>query len=202
MARSNQVTTIAEEDNMPFPVEITFHRMQPSAAIESRIREKAVKLERFYDRIMSCHIVVEAPHSHHHKGKVHHLSITIKVPQSQVVVNREQHANHAHEDLFVVIRDSFKAAQRKLEDFARQQRGDVKIHEAPPSGWVSRLVPEENYGNIETSDGRLIYFHRNSVLGDAFDQLEIGVAVSFVEEQGEEGPQASTVRMLGGRIAA
>jgi ribosomal subunit interface protein len=187
---------------MPFPVEITFHRMQPSAAIESRIREKAAKLERFYDRIISCHVVVEAPHSHHHKGKLHHVAITIKVPQSQVVVNRERHDNHAHEDLFVAIRDSFKAAQRKLEDFARQQRGEVKNHEAPPSGWVSRLLPEEDYGNIETSDGRLIYFHRNSVVGDAFDELEVGAAVSFVEVQGDEGPQASMVRALSKSIAA
>jgi ribosome-associated translation inhibitor RaiA/cold shock CspA family protein len=190
------------EDHMPFPVEITFHRMQPSAAIESRIREKAAKLERFYDRIMHCHVVVEAPHSHHHKGKLYHVSITIKVPQSQVVVNRDQHDNHAHEDLFVVIRDSFAAAQRKLEDFSRQQRGQIKSHEAPPSGWVTRLVAEEDYGNIETVDGRLIYFHRNSVLGGGFDELEIGAPVSFLEEQGEEGPQASTVRLLTGVIAA
>ena len=187
---------------MPFPVEITFHRMQPSAAIESRIREKAAKLERFYDRIMNCHVVVEAPHSHHHKGKLYHVSINIKVPHSQVVVNREQHADHAHEDLFVAIRDSFDAAQRKLEDFSRQQRGQVKSHRAAPSGWVSRLVPEEDYGNIATADGRLIYFHRNSVLGGGFDQLEIGCPVSFVEELGEDGPQASTLRVLSGRIAA
>ena len=187
---------------MPFPVEITFHRMQPSVAIESRIREKAAKLERFYDRIMSCHVVVEAPHAHHHKGKLYHVTISIQVPQSQVVVNREQHANHAHEDLFVAMRDSFDAAQRKLEDFSRQQRGQVKIHEAPPAGRVSRLVPEEDYGNIETDDGRLVYFHRNSVLGGDFDQLEIGAAVSFVEEQGDDGPQASTVRILSGRVAA
>jgi cold shock CspA family protein len=54
----------------------------------------------------------------------------------------------------------------------------------------------EGYGFIEASDGREIYFHRNSVLGDGFDDLEVGATVTFNEEQGERGPQASTVRRV------
>ncbi|MFO7580262.1 MAG: HPF/RaiA family ribosome-associated protein [Nitrosomonas halophila] len=46
---------------MQIPLEITFRNMDPSAAVEARLREKAEKLERFHDHIMSCRIVVEAP---------------------------------------------------------------------------------------------------------------------------------------------
>ncbi len=59
------------------------------------------------------------------------------------------------------------------------------------------LVPEEDYGRIETPDERVIYFHRNSVLDNAFDKLEVGSEVRFVEEMGERGPQASTLTLVG-----
>lgn len=186
---------------MSIPLEITFHQMPPSAAIESRIREKAEKLTRFCDRIISCAVVIEAPHAHHHKGRLHHIRITVHLPGSQITVNREHHDNHAHEDLFVALRDSFNAVQRKLEDRVRRQRHKVKAHEIPPQGWVSRLMPAGDYGNIETADGRLIYFHRNSVQPPGFEALAVGSPVAFVESAGDEGPQASAVRILAAQRA-
>ena len=40
-----------------------------------------------------------------------------------------------------------------------------------------------------------IYFHRNSLVGADFDQLDPGMEVKYVEEQGQEGPQAITVTL-------
>lgn len=114
---------------MSIPLEISFHRMQPSSAVEAYIREKATKLERFYDHTTSCQVVVEPPHSHHHKGRLYRVRIRLLVPGNQLVVSREHHDNHAHEDLYVAIRDAFDALRRKLEDFARRQRGNVKTHQ-------------------------------------------------------------------------
>ena len=37
---------------MQIPLQVTFRDMPPSDAVESRIREKADKLGRFYDRII------------------------------------------------------------------------------------------------------------------------------------------------------
>ena len=93
--------------------------------------------------------------------------------------------------------DAFREMQRQLQDYARKQRGKVKEHEVPLHGRVISLVPYEDYGKIETPDGREIYFHRNSVLDDAYDKLEVGNEVRFVEEMGEQGPQASTVQVVG-----
>ena len=187
---------------MPIPLEITFHQLPRSNAIESRVREKVEKLARFCDRIIGCEVVIEAPHAHHHKGRLHHIRISLHLPGSQITVNREHHDNHSHEDLFVALRDSFNAVQRKLEDQVRRQRHRVKTHENRPQGWVSRLVPAADYGNIETPDGRLIYFHRNSVQAPGFEALAIGGPVSFIESAGEQGPQASLVRLLTPRRTA
>jgi len=97
----------------------------------------------------------------------------------------------------VAVRDAFKAARRQLQDRMRVQRGDVKPHPAEPHGKILSLDPSRDCGLIETSDGREIYFHRNSVLNQGFDQLEPGVEVRFSEEPGDKGPQASTVRVIG-----
>jgi cold shock CspA family protein/ribosome-associated translation inhibitor RaiA len=181
---------------MQLPVQISFRGMEPSAAVEAKIRERTVKLERFYDRIMGCRVVVESPHRHHHQGKLFHVRVYLTVPGGELTVSRDAAEHHAHEDVFVAVRDACDAAQRQLEDYARRQRGDLKTHEGPPSGHIAKLFPDKGYGFIETPDGFEIYFHQHSVLDAAFDRLLVGSAVEFVEEEGEKGPQASTVRLL------
>ena len=203
---------------MKIPLQITFRNMLPSQAIEDNIREKASKLESFYDRIMSCRVIVEAPHRHHRKGKAYEVRIDLTVPGRELVINHspkrlkaaksaeapetkliESHApskHGAHADVYVAIRDAFNAAGRKLQDHARRQSGVVKLHEGQPRGRVAKLFPEERYGFLETPDGREIYFHSNSVLQPGFGDLDVGAEVYFAEERGEKGPQASTVRFV------
>jgi ribosomal subunit interface protein len=113
---------------MPFPLEISFRNMDPSAAVEARIREKAAKLERFHDRIVNCTVVVEAPHRHHHKGKLYSVRIDVSVPGADLVVDRAKPLDHSHEDVYVAVRDAFNAAARRLEDHTRRMRGHVKNH--------------------------------------------------------------------------
>lgn len=182
---------------MQLPLQISFRDMEPSTAVEAKIRERAVRLDRYYDRIMGCRVVVEAPHGRHHQGKLFHVRIDLTVPGGELLVSREPAQHHAHEDVYVAVRDAFNAAERRLEDYARRQRSHVKTHETPARARVARVFPEEGYGFIATADGREIYFHKNSVLNDAFDRLEGGSEVRFVEEAGEKGPQASTVRLVG-----
>jgi len=183
---------------MQIPLQITFRDMEPSAAVEAGIREKAAKLDQFYDHIMSCRVMVEAPHGHHHQGNLYQVRIDLTVPEGELLVTREHHhKDHSHEDVYVAIRDAFDAMKRQLEDYARKRRGKVKKHETPAHGRVFSLNSDEDYGRIETPDERVIYFHRNSVLDNAFDKLEVGSEVRFVEELGERGPQASTVTLVG-----
>ncbi|MFQ5773115.1 MAG: HPF/RaiA family ribosome-associated protein [Kiloniellaceae bacterium] len=182
---------------MQVPLEVTFHNMDRSEAVEANIRDRAAKLERHFGRIIGCRVVVEAPHRHRRKGKLFHVRIDLSVPGRELVVNRSGSRNPAHEDVYVAVRDAFNAAARQLEDHARKVRGEVKTHEAPLHGKVARLFP--SYGFVETADGREIYFHKNSVVNGQFDQLEVGREVRLVLAHGEsaEGPQASTVTPIG-----
>jgi len=182
---------------MKLPVEVTFRDIPQSDYIEAKIREKAAKLDTFYDRIMACRVVVEAPHGHHHKGKLYHIIVDLTVPDGDLVADRAPKDHHAHEDINVAIRDAFDAVRRQLQNYARKRRGQVKQHETPPHGKIHNLSPEEDYGRILTADGRDIYFHRNSIINTDFDALAIGAEVRFSEEAGEQGPQATSVQTVG-----
>ncbi|MDH5472390.1 MAG: HPF/RaiA family ribosome-associated protein [Gammaproteobacteria bacterium] len=182
---------------MKQPLQINFRDIPPSEAVEAKIREKAAKLDEFYDHIMACTVMVASPHGHHHKGNLFHVSIDLTVPNGELVINRSPKDHHAHEDVYVAIRDAFNAARRKLQDYIRKQRGDVKHHEVPPHGIVSELVPYQDFGRIMSADGREIYFHRNSLIDGDFDGLVEGDKVRFSEVAGDNGPQASTVHLIG-----
>lgn len=176
-------------------VEIMLRDISPyERQIEEQIRERAYWLEQFCPDIINCRVVVEAPHKHRRSGRHFNTKIELYLPHKNVIVAHEHPLDEKHEDIFVAIRHAFDAARRRLEDRARVERGAVKAHESAPMGRVSRLYPEEDYGFIETTDGREIYFHRNSVL-EGFDKLRVGSEVGFAEEQGAKGPQASTVRL-------
>jgi cold shock CspA family protein/ribosome-associated translation inhibitor RaiA len=212
---------LGEEGPMEIPLHVTFRNMEGSPAIEANIREKAAKLATLYDGILDCHVVVEAPHRHHRKGKSFNVRISLAVPGADLFINREpkrlkpakpepgelpepalvehhEPSKHAaHEDVYVAIRDAFNAAGRRLQEHVRRRRGHVKVHEGPPTAQISKLFPEEDYGFLETADGREVYFHRNAVLPPGFDHLELGAEVVFAEEMGEKGPQATSVRLSG-----
>jgi ribosomal subunit interface protein len=176
---------------MKIPLQITFRNMPHSDAIEAKINEKAAKLDRYYDRIMSCRVVVEESQRRQHQGKLFSVHIDITAPGTELAVTREE-----NEDPHVAVRDAFNTAARWLEEHARRKRGEVKTHEEPPAGRIISIFPDQSYGFIITHDQREIYFHRNSVLNDGFNQLRLGVTVTFVEEQGTEGPQAARVAII------
>jgi cold shock CspA family protein/ribosome-associated translation inhibitor RaiA len=178
---------------MQTPLEIEFRHLDRSEAVEKHIKDHVRKLEECFARITRCEVVVEQPHRHHHQGNLFHVRIVLSVPGRELVVSRAPAENHAHEDVYVTLRDAFRAMRRQLEDYARELRGDVKQHAEPPRGRVISLNPEEAYGLLETPDGREIYFHHNAVRGGGFNQLKVGDHVHFSEELGDRGPQASTV---------
>ena len=182
---------------MQQPLQITFRDIPHSGTVEAAIREKAEKLDQFFDKIMTCRVMVESLHSHHHQGRLYHVRVDITVPGSELIASRSPDKHHAHEDVYVAIRDAFDEAKRQLQDYKRKLEGKIKTHETPPHGQVIELAPDQDYGRIQTGDGRDIYFHRNSVVRGDYGDLEVGSEVRFVEEAGEEGPQASTVHVVG-----
>jgi ribosome-associated translation inhibitor RaiA len=109
---------------MQFPMQITYQHMKPSDATDAMIRVKLAKLERFYDRIVNCRVVVSAPTKPSRAGMDYQVRIDLTVPGGELVVNRESAPTAEPRHLGIALRDAFNAARRQLEDFARRQRGE------------------------------------------------------------------------------
>lgn len=184
---------------MQSPLEISWHHVDKSAALETRIREHVDKLETYYDGIIGCRVSVERPHGRHHQGNLYHLRIELQVPGKDIVVKRDPAQHHTHEDVYVSLRDAFDAVRRQLEDYARKRRGQTKSHDNDElhKAKVERLFPADGYGFLLTPDAREVYFDASAVAGLQFEHLREGMEVSFIEEMGNEGPQA--VRVLTGK---
>ena len=114
---------------MEAPLEIAFHAVDHSDALEQRIRKEAARLEHFFERIVSCRIVVERTHHKQHQGDLFAVRIHLRLPDGREAnVTRNSDDNHAHEDPYVAVADAFKAASRLLQDETRKMRGAKKHH--------------------------------------------------------------------------
>lgn len=121
------------------------------------------------------------------------------MPGNELVVRKNQNDVAKHEHLRMAVRDAFAAMALKLKSWKDQIRGDVKVHDGPSQGKIVEIHPDKDYGQIIATDHRLVHFHRNSVVGADFDDLQVRNAVELVLQTDESaiGPQASTVRPIG-----
>jgi cold shock CspA family protein/ribosome-associated translation inhibitor RaiA len=188
---------------MELSAKVSFRGVEPSEFVEARARERISRLSRIpgSDRIDRCEVVIEAPHHHKHKGQLYSVSIRMHAPGHDLIVDHAGPRDQAHQDVYVALRDAFKAAERRLDDFVRRRSRQVKSHDVPDHGKVVRLFEYDGYGFVETSDGLEVYFHEHSVIGSPFEQLTIGdeVRLELAPNESDKGPQASTIRPLGKR---
>ena len=175
---------------MKLPLQVTFRGMDASSAVEEAVRRKVQHLERFYDGITSCRVVVELLQKHQHQGRPFGVLIDLTLPGHELVVNRVE-----DEDVYIALREAFDDMTRQLEDLARRQRGMEKEHPHALHGEVVRLDNEGAFGFISTPDGDEYYFSRDNLTNARFEQLSIGSPVQFIAQAGAQGPQAKRVSM-------
>jgi cold shock CspA family protein/ribosome-associated translation inhibitor RaiA len=183
---------------MKVPISTSYRDVEKTDALETLIREKAQKLEQVCDYITSCRVAVERPHTFVRNGNPYRVRIDITLPpQQEVVVSKEPGNNYKDDALSTVIRDAFNAARKQLRKIVHLQRDEVKVHpEQEVRAIISSVNKEAGFGYITTLGGREIYFHRNSVVNEDFENLEPGKGVRFSEEMGDKGPQASSIQIM------
>lgn len=178
--------------------EIEFQGMVGSAKVQDAVKEQIAALEQRWGRITACRVLLKGPGHHRRKGGLYEIHIRLALPDGREVnVERTPAADERYADLDFALNNAFKRARRQLQDRLRRTQGQVKRHEHSPAATVARLDPSGEFGFLETDDGRAVYFHRNSVLDSAYSRLAVGSRVTFAEEAGEKGAQATTVRLRG-----
>jgi cold shock CspA family protein/ribosome-associated translation inhibitor RaiA len=169
-----------------------------SPAVRTLVEQEIDKLGTFHKHITSCKVAIASSERRHNKGGLYSVRITLHLPRKkEIVINHSAGDKPEQEHIGVAVREAFAKARRQIQDSVRVLRGDVKAHEAPLHGRVAKLAPEKDHGFIATADGLEIYFHRNSLVDVSFDALVPGTEVRFSAAEGEKGPQATTVHIIG-----
>ena len=183
---------------MQTPVEISWHNMEPARHVEARVNQRVERLEKFFGRIVRCHVVVEAPHQRHRQGNRYEVRLEVTVPGGELSVNRSPGDDEAHFDVLVAVRDAFDAMERKLGRWKDQHTGRPEEQAGPLQGRIAEIDHGRDFGQIAAADGRLVYFHRNAVVAGDFDAMRQGDTVELVVDRGEDaqGAHASTVRAI------
>jgi cold shock CspA family protein/ribosome-associated translation inhibitor RaiA len=185
---------------MQTPVEIDFQGLQANEQLRSCVTKNISTLEQRFGRITACRVVIKGPSERHRKGGAFDISIRLSLPQGRevdIARSEKAWADNRLLDPVVAVNDAFKRARRRLQDHARRMQGHVKSREALPVATVKRFNAAGGFGFLETADGREVYFHKNSILDDSIRDVMPGTRVTFFEEMGDKGPQASTVKVLG-----
>lgn len=183
---------------METPVQIDWHGGLTPAHVRDSVAAHIAGLEKRFGRITACRISVKPPTGHHRTGGPYEVAIHLALPnRREVTVDRHANADERFADPQFAVNDAFKRVRRRLQDQVRRMQGKVKAHDPAPLGEVVRIDRDGGFGFLCAPDGREIYFHGNSVLAGGFAKLEVGTRVAFAEEDGEKGPQASTVRIAG-----
>lgn len=177
--------------------EIKFHDVERSPWVENYIGERVQRLERFADGITSCHVTLTKEQASHSKGNKFSVMVEVRLPPNHdLAVRKTKDIRDMAMQLPALINLAFGALERQLKKTAALRRYEEKNHDGQPHGMVEKLFAE-GYGFIRTvDDDRQYYFHRNSVLHDDFERLAVGTEVRFSAEDGDKGPQASSVQIV------
>ena len=178
--------------------ELIFHDIDRSAWVENYILERVQRLDRFAAGITSCRVSLTQDQASHHKGNRYTMLVEARIPPNHdLAAKKAKVIRDMQTQLPALINLAFGAIERQLKKTAELRRGEVKNAEnGQPHGIVEKLF-DEGYGFLRAvDDDRQVYFHRNSVLHGDFDRLSVGTEVRFTPQDGDEGPQASSVQIV------
>lgn len=179
---------------MQVPLKITFNKMHHSEAIELLIRDKAARLEPYAAHIANCNVIVEAV-SRLGENKLYSIIVDVSLLDRNIEARHHPSENYVNEDICTAISDAFAAECRQLVHDLYAHESGVTSQAGVTRGCVTQLFPFEDYGLIATDDGREVYFHRDNMLPEEFDELVIGDRVHFNEQMSDDGPEAISIDM-------
>jgi len=183
---------------MQIAPEIVYHDVPRSEWVERHVLERMRRLGKFAQGITRCHVTLTREQASRQKGNRYSVMVEVRVPpQHDLALKKEKEIREMRTELPAVINLAFAAIERQLKKTAALRRYEQKEHNDEQSHGVVEQLLADGYGFIRTvDDNRQVYFHRNSVLHDGFERLAIGTEVRFSAEEGEQGPQASSVQIV------
>ena len=108
---------------MNTPLQITFREMEPSESLEAEIHKRAAHLETYFDRIIRCRVIVEAPSAHHRHGQQFQVRVELSVPGTELVAGDRS----GNEDVHLAVRESFTTLERELKKYVERRLESQRV---------------------------------------------------------------------------
>lgn len=176
---------------------ISYRNLDSSPAVQALIKKRISAVERINDRITGCEVILQAPQKRKLHGRIFKVRLNLHLPGPDLTISRTVAQGSAQDDLMLAVNRAFSAAEKQLKHQKKMMQA-VEVKQHPPilHGEISVLEPELGWGYIEADDGREVYFQRDSLTTDVWDQLAKGTRLRFREFQGEKGAFAAAVTMV------
>ena len=158
---------------------------------KSEIETRMADLQQRYDDLIHGRVTLTKNLHHKKLANVAEALIVVTLPGRQTKTARKEDKTFEE-----AIRSAFDAMAIELRK-RREKRGRTEVRTSPTPplrGVICKLFPKEGYGFILKEGGSEVYFHKHARQGLAFEELNDGTDVAINLEEGEKGPQASTVQ--------
>jgi len=173
---------------------ITYNGVQQTDALDHLIQSRVSRLESTCDRISSCHVAVEWANIRPRGSAPYRIMIDVTVPPNhELAVTKNPDAGIPHKPLETLIREAFDSTQYQLQRLVSRQEQQPKERQL---GSIVKLFPVGKCGFIRNRNGDEIYFHRDCVVGHAFDQLTVGMTVQYSVFWTTEGLHSKITKII------
>lgn len=158
----------------------------------AEIKERVNALQKGHSDLIHVRVTITRQRHHKRADDTAEAVIVATMPARHTITARKR-----EETVEQAIRSAFEALEVELKR-VREKRASrevgARLPAEPVRGVISKLYPDEGYGFIQPETGEEeVYFHRNAVHDMKFAELTDGMEVSFNVEEGDNGPQATTV---------
>ncbi len=156
---------------------------------KTEIENRMADLQAGHDDLIHGRVTL-TKNAHHKKAQnVAEALVVVTMPGRHTLTARKEEKTFEE-----AIRAAFFAMAIEVKKFRDKRASkEIRVPPIPLRGVIGKLFLQEGYGFLLQDGGGEVYFHKNAVHGMKFEELEDGVEVSFNVEEGEKGPQATTV---------
>lgn len=117
---------------MQTPLQLTFRSIAHSDALATHVGRRAEKLERLFDRIVSCRVVVELAGHHRSRGELYRVTINLGLPGHEILVSHAPSEGRPLDDARETADRAFDEVEREVEDWVKRRRERLCQATSPP----------------------------------------------------------------------
>jgi ribosomal subunit interface protein len=156
---------------------------------KAEIEERMADLQLGHDDLTHGRVMLTKNRHHKKDQRVAEAVVVVTLPGRHTITSRKEEKTFEE-----AIRAAFLALETELRKH-REKRAlkEIRVPPMPLRGVICKLFPKDGYGFLLKEGGGEVYFHKNALHDLKFEELEDGLEVAFNMEEGEKGPQATTV---------